>query len=178
LPLLLLAACTPGANLPPLPAEPARGAYRLGPEDRLRVTTFTDPRLTGEFRVSDSRSVALPLDGAMRAAGLTTTAFEGAVERLMRERGLFTAPSVAAEVIAWRPIFVRGIVERGGQFPYQPGMTVLSAVAVAGGFNYRAVQDYVSITRVAEEGRAQEIRADRQALIQPGDVVTVFERRL
>lgn len=175
--LLLLSACTPGANLPPLPDQ-ARGAYRLGPEDQLRVTVFNDPRLTGEFRISDSGSVALPLVGAVRAAGLTTSEFERAVERLMRERGLFTAPSVAAEVITYRPIFVLGMVERGGQFPYQPGMTVLSAVAVAGGFNYRAVQDYVSITRVAEEGRAQEFRADRQALIQPGDVVTVFERRL
>jgi polysaccharide export outer membrane protein len=56
-------------------------------------------------------------------------------------------------------------------------MTALTGVAVAGGFNYRAVRDYVSITRIDEEGRPVEYRASREALLQPGDVVTVFERR-
>lgn len=96
----------------------------------------------------------------------------------MRRKGLFRDPSVAVEVQTYRPIFVLGMVERGGQYPYQPGMTVLSAVAVAGGFNYRAVQDYVSITRIGADGEAEEYRAPRAALVRPGDVITVFERRL
>jgi polysaccharide export outer membrane protein len=50
-------------------------------------------------------------------------------------------------------------------------------VAVAGGFNYRAVRDYVSVTRINDEGRPVEYRAPREALLLPGDVVTVFERR-
>ena len=56
-------------------------------------------------------------------------------------------------------------------------LVVVSVVAVAGGFNYRAVRDYVSITRINENGRPVEYRAGREALLQPGDVVTVFERR-
>jgi polysaccharide export outer membrane protein len=56
-------------------------------------------------------------------------------------------------------------------------MTVLAAVALAGGINYRAIQDRVSVTREDEEGRSAEFRADRSARLQPGDVVTVFERR-
>lgn len=172
-----LAACsTPGANLPPLP-DSTLASYRVGPEDQLRVTVFNDPRLTGDFRVSDAGTIALPLIGTVRAAGLSTTEVERAVEKEMRDKNLFRDPSAAVQVIAYRPVFVLGMVERGGQFPYQPGMNSLTAVAVAGGFNYRAIKDYVSITRIGADGRPTEYRAQRESLVQPGDVVTVFERR-
>jgi len=173
----LAGACvSPGANLPPLP-QTAQSAYRLGPEDVVRVTVFNDPRLTGEFRVTDAGTLALPLVGSIPAAGRTTTEVERAIEQVMAQRNLFRDPSVALQVVTYRPVFVLGQVERGGQFPYQPGMTTLSAVAVAGGFNYRAIRDYVSVTRIGEDGRPQEYRAARQALLLPGDVVTVHERR-
>lgn len=175
--LLVATACGgPGANLPPLP-DTAASAYRLGPEDSLRLTVFNDPRLSGEYRVSDAGAIAIPLLGTVRAAGRTTTEIERAVEAEMKRKDLFRDPSVAVQVSTYRPVFVLGMVERGGQFPYQPGMTVLSAVAVAGGFNYRAVRDEVSITRLAEPGRAVEYRARPEALLRPGDVLTVFERR-
>ncbi len=176
--LLPLGACTaPGADLPPLPETERGGAYRLGPNDEVRVTVFNDPRLTGEFRVTDAGNLALPLVGTVPARGRTTREVERGIETEMRRKGLFRDPSVAVEVRNYRPIFVLGMVERGGQYPYQPDMTVLSAVAVAGGFNYRALQDYVSITRVGPDGQAHEFRAPRDALLKPGDVVTVFERR-
>src|SRR5215211_7937161 len=173
---LLAAACTQGGNLPPLP-QATQSAYRLGPEDQVRVTVFNDPRLTGEFRVSDAGTIALPLVGTIQAAGRTTAEVERAVEQEMRSKNLFRDPSAAVQVVSYRPVFVLGQVERGGQFAYQPGMTALTGVAVAGGFNYRAVRDYVSVTRINEEGRPVEYRAPREALLQPGDVVTVFERR-
>lgn len=180
-PLLLLvgatAACsTPGSDLPPAPQGTA-GPYRLGPEDQVRVTVFNDPRLTGEFRISDAGGLSLPLIGTIPAAGRTTGEVEQAIMAEMRNQNLFRDPNVAVEVITYRPIFVLGMVERGGQFPYQPGMTVLSAVAVAGGFNYRALRDYVSLTRLGEDGQPREYRATPQTLVLPGDVVTVFERR-
>lgn len=174
---LLLAACAvPGADLPPLP-QTVSGPYKLGPGDQLRVTVFNDPRLTGEFRITDTGTVALPLVGAVQVAGRTTTEAEAVIVRSLRSRNLFNDPSVAVEVNEYRPVFVLGMVERGGQTPYQPGMTALSAVAVSGGFNYRAVTDYVGLTRLGEDGKAREFRAERQSLLQPGDVVTVYERR-
>jgi polysaccharide export outer membrane protein len=172
----LAAACTQGTNLPPLQPT-TQSAYRLGPEDQVRVTVFNDPRLTGEFRVSDAGTIALPLVGTIQAAGRTTTEVERAVEQEMRQKNLFRDPSAAVQVVNYRPVFVLGQVERSGQFPYQPGMTALTGVAVAGGFNYRAVRDYVSVTRINADGRPMEYRAGREALLQPGDVVTVFERR-
>jgi polysaccharide export outer membrane protein len=159
-----------------LPDTPT-GPYRLAAEDQLRITVFEDTRLSGEFRVADSGTVAIPLLGPVRVLGLTVADAEALIRREFQQRQLLQDPGVAVQVIAYRPIFVLGMVERGGQFPYQPGMTALTAVAVAGGFNYRAVQDYVSITRIGPDGRPVEYRAPREAIVLPGDVVTVFERR-
>lgn len=175
--MLLLTACAaPGAGLPPLP-EITSTAYELGAGDQLRVTVFNDPRLTGEFRITDTGMIALPLLGTVPAAGRTTAQLERSVEEALTQRNLFNEPSVSVEVLQYRPVFVLGMVERGGQTPYQPGMSVLSAVAVMGGFNYRAVTENVSITRVNAAGVPQEFLGTRSSLLQPGDVVTVFERR-
>lgn len=176
-----LAACLAGCAAPgsdlPLLAEEAAPAYRLGPGDQVRITVFNDTRLTGDFRVTDSGTLSLPLVGSVKALGRTVDEVSADVARVMQARQLFRDPQIALEIIEYRPVFVLGMVERGGQTAYQPGMTVLSAVAVVGGFNYRAVTDYVGLTRIGDDGRAREYRAGRQALLRPGDVVNVFERR-
>lgn len=174
--VLLAAACSsPGADLPPLPDVPLSD-YRLGTGDRIRLTVFAEPRLSGEFRVNDSGEVALPLVGSVKAAGSTVREFEGSVVGALRRANLLRDPSAAVEVLAYRPIFVLGEATRPGQYEYQPGMNVLTAVALAGGFTYRAVTDTVSITRNTS-GDIVESRATRSAPVLPGDVVTVFERR-
>jgi polysaccharide export outer membrane protein len=172
---LFAAACAPGRGLPELPSA-ASGAYRLGPGDVVRLITFGEDSLTGEFRVSDSGTIALPLIGGIRAAGLSPDGLADTVGKRLVRDNILRAPSVSAEVIAYRPIFVLGEVSKPGQYPYQPGMTVVTAAAVAGGFTYRAVQDYASVVRT-QDGVAIEGKASRQSFVQPGDVITVFERR-
>jgi polysaccharide export outer membrane protein len=174
--LLALAACTsPGANLPPLP-EGTRSEYRLDTGDQLRLTVFGDPRLSGEYRVNDSGNVAVPLAGNIKAVGLTSTEFERAVAEALRRNGIVRQADVAVEITSYRPVFVLGEVRTPGEFPYQPGSTVLTMIARAGGFTYRAQEEYVGITRI-ERDKAIEGRATRQTIIAPGDVVQVFERR-
>ncbi len=172
--LLPLLGCTPGGDLPPVP--PGSGEYRLGPGDAVRLITFGEDNLTGEFRVSDAGTIAVPLLGGVRAAGLTPAELETLVAGKLKQANLLRNPSVAAEVTAYRPIFVLGEVNKPGQYPYQPGMTVVTAAAVAGGFTYRAVEQYASVLRTVD-GHAVEGKALRQTYLQPGDVVTVFERR-
>lgn len=172
---LLAAGCAPGHDLPDLrPVAPQ--AYRLGPGDVVRVITFGEDATTGEFRVNDSGALALPLIGSIQATGLTTDALAVRVGEALQRANLLKAPSVVAEVVSYRPIFVLGEVSKPGQYAYQPGMTVVTAVAVAGGFTYRAIEDYASVVRTLD-GVAVEGKATRQSFVQPGDVVTVFERR-
>ena len=142
----------------------------------VRLITFGEDSLTGEFRVSDSGTIALPLIGAVHAAGLSPDALAARVSEALVKANLLRAPSVSAEVIAYRPIFVLGEVSKPGQYPYQPGMTVVTAAAVAGGFTYRAIDDYASVVRT-QDGVAIEGKATRQSFVQPGDVITVFERK-
>jgi polysaccharide export outer membrane protein len=171
----LCSACAPGRDLPPLPAYDA-SAYRLGAGDQVRVITYGETQLSGEFRVDDQGRIAIPLLGGVPAAGLTPQQLEEALVRQLRQRNLLRDPSVSVEVLAYRPIFVLGEIAKPGQYPYQPGMTVLTSAAVAGGFTYRAVQDYASVTRTMN-GQATEGVAAPNAFLAPGDVVKIFERR-
>jgi len=173
--LLLLAGCAPGHGLSELPPV-SPSDYRLGPGDAVRLITFGEESLTGEFHVNDSGQIAVPLIGAIRAAGLTTHELEGAVAGALKKANMLRDPSVVAEITTYRPIFVLGEVNKPGQYPYQPGMTVVTAAAVAGGFTYRAIEDYASVVRT-RDGHAVEGKAVRQAFVQPGDVITIFERR-
>ena len=170
-----LAGCSgPGAALPPL-ADADANVYTLGPGDQIRIITFGEQQLTGDFRVDAAGDIALPLVGTVHAAGLTPRQLDGAVADALKRSRLYRDPSVSVEVTAYRPIFILGEVSRPGQYPYQPGMTPVTAVAVAGGFTYRAVQDRFSIVRSGRAGTA-EGTATRQSTVQPGDVVTVYER--
>ncbi|PZR08759.1 MAG: polysaccharide export protein [Azospirillum brasilense] len=172
---LMASACAPGRDLQPL-AEAQPAAYRLGVGDEIRVTTFGEDQLGGEFRVNDAGNIAFPLLGSVKAAGLTSSELSTQLAAEMKRRQLLRDPNVVAQVQTYRPVFVLGEVARPGEYPYRPGMTMLTAVAVAGGFTYRAVTDRASVVRITD-GKGQEGLVARQSLIQPGDVINVFERR-
>lgn len=173
--LFLLASCAPGANLRPLPPQTS-STFLLGPGDQIRVITFGEQTLTGEFHISDSGTIAIPLLGPVNANGLSVQQLETKISKGLQDKKLFRDPSVSVEVLAYRPVFVLGEVTKPGQIPYQPGMTMLSAAAIAGGFTYRAWESYASVVRTTGATTAIEGKADRQTLLQPGDVVTILER--
>ncbi len=174
----LLAGCAaldpPGASLPALPPPP-RGAYLLGPGDQLMLRIYDQPQLSGHFSVDDSGMIDIPLLGAVPAAGLSADGLAGAIAEALRKDGLILNPSVAIEVATYRPFYILGEVNTPGQYAFRPDMTVLTAISIAGGFTYRAVQGYVGVTRDTGSGPAQ-YRAPLFALAQPGDVITVYER--
>ncbi len=166
----------PGSGLPPVP-DVNTSIYTLGPGDQIRIITFGEQQLTGEFRVDAAGEIALPLVGDVHAGGLTPKQLEGAVAQTLTRSKLYRNPSVSVEVIAYRPIFILGEVVRPGQYPYQPAMTVVTAAAVAGGFTYRAVTNRFSIVRTSnKQAETTEGGAGRETFVQPGDVITVFER--
>ena len=173
--LLALGACTPGRDLPPI-ADYHNEGYRLGGGDQVRIITFGEDQLTGEFRVDDQGRVALPLLGSVSAAGLSPQELEAKITAGLKSRNLLRNPSVSVEVLAYRPVFVLGEVAKPGQYPYQPGMTMLTTVAVAGGFTYRGVQDYADVVRTNKDV-AQEGLITPRSFVAPGDVIKVFERR-
>ena len=171
---LCLSACTPGGDLPPLPS-PASTGYTLGHGDRLRIITYGDDQLTGDFTVNDSGDIEVPLLGSVPAAGKTISELQSEMTFELSHRGLLRKPSVSVEISAYRPIFVLGEVSKPGPYPFQPDMTVVTAVAVAGGYTYRAVKSRAAVTRMIDHHEVTG-QATPETLVQPGDVITILER--
>lgn len=156
--------------------SPAQGHdYMLGPGDRIRVNVFGEQELSGEFLVSNSGTVALPLVGAVPAGGLTLAAFTSSVEQKLVATDMVKTPRVSTDIVAYRPFFILGEVQEPGQYPYAIGMTVTKAVATAGGFTYRADTGTVYVTREGEN-REAPVRVTAASWIGPGDTLRVGER--
>lgn len=149
--------------------------YRLGAGDRVRVTVFREPSLTGEFQVSSAGMISMPLIGDLRAADLTVADFRRSVELALRGTYLLQ-PRVSAEVLTYRPFFILGEVGAPGTYPYTADLTVLNAVATAGGFTYRAATDRVYIRR-ANASVEEVFGLTTRTSVAPGDTIRIGERR-
>lgn len=176
--MLCLTGCASGAVVtdPGLGAtlEDVRAEYQLGSGDRLRVNVFGEDSLSGEYLVNGAGRVALPLIGEVPAAGLTVGLFSDAVAARLRD-GYINEPRVSAEVLNYRPFYILGEVGTPGTYPYTSALTVLNAVATAGGFSYRADQRRVFIRR-AGESLEREIPLAATTMVLPGDTVRIGER--
>ena len=175
--LLFLSSCASAVSKLPLLASGSGTAYLLGPGDVLQITVFGEADLTGSYRVSDTGTLAMPLVGPISAQGLTLEQFQRQLVRRL-DSSAVKSPNVTLQVSEYRPFFILGEVKNPGSYAYVPDMTVLTAVAIAGGFTFRAAQDEVSVTRRVAGAPPRESRALRDARILPGDVVFVFERHL
>ncbi len=136
---------------------------------------FGQTELTGQFTVNDRGSLSIPLLGDIPARNETPNGLSREISVALQDKKILLNPSVSVEVVKYRPVFILGQVVKPGQYPYEPGMTALTLVAIAGGFTYRAQTGYVSILRKID-GHVIEGRAKRGEEILPGDVVTVYER--
>lgn len=176
--LMFIQACSvqlPSGDAPMKIQNPSEG-YVLEPGNRVRLTVFNEPTLSGEFSLDSAGNMALPLIGNVPASGVTAAVLARRIEEILRRGNYMQEPRAAVEVLAFRPFYVLGEVKTPGEFPYSPGMTVLSAVARAGGYDYRAREGEVLLVRVVN-GEQHEYRAVERTPILPGDIVKVMERR-
>lgn len=150
-------------------------AYKLDAGDRIAVTVFGEQNLSGEYEVDQSGIVSLPLAGRIPVAKLTTQDAERTIAKRLSE-GFVSNPNVTVSVISYRPFYVLGEVARPGGYPFYSGATVLSAVAVAGGYTYRAEKFGVRLLRQGGDGSSQPVKITPGEYIQPGDIVIVPER--
>lgn len=171
--LCLIAPLSPQA-LGEAEEEAPSADYVLGQGDRIRITVFGHEDLTGEFLLSETDTVSLPLVGVLDFNGATLGEAQQIVEDALKPDYLLN-PRVSVEVLEYRPFYIIGEVNDPGAYSYVSGMTVIEAVALGGGFTYRARQNRVLVIRATDETRTeQEISANDKVL--PGDVVRVPER--
>ncbi len=171
---LAAGACAPRPDLPDFGFSQPQGPYLLASGDRLRIIVFGQDNLSNIYAVDGSGRISMPLIGTVDAQGRTTQQLEKAVEARLRA-GYLREPRVSVEVDTYRPFFVLGEVTNSGQFPFVSGMTVQTAVAIAGGFTPRGNRSTAEITR-AYEGRLVTAVVPITYPLQPGDTVVIKER--
>jgi exopolysaccharide production protein ExoF len=118
--------------------------YKLGIMDKLSIRVvewqtaegkFREwPGITGEYLVGPNGGLALPFAGELKVAGRTTADVAQEIAHNLQMRfGLSDLPEASVEILEFRPIFVAGEVHTPGKYPYDPEMTVLKAISLAGG---------------------------------------------
>lgn len=160
------------ATSSPTPTIPS--GYRLGAGDKVRVTVFGEDNLSGQFTVSSSGLLSFSLIGDMRADGLTLDQLIETITKRLRD-GYVRDPQVSAEVLTYRPFYILGEVNKPGEYPYVAGLTIVKAVATAGGFTYRANTRRVFLRRGAK-GKELAVAPSSESIVQPDDVIRVAER--
>lgn len=135
---------------------------------------FGEETLTGEYLVNQQGNVDLPLIGSVSAQGVSTEALATAIAARLNE-GYVRDPNVTVAIAQYRPFFILGEVQQPGTYPFSANLTVMSAVATAGGFSYRANTTRVFIRHVGDDVE-RDYPLTSGTSVLPGDTVRIGER--
>lgn len=145
--------------------------YRLGSGDVVKITVYGQDDLSLETRLSDVGIINYPYLGEIKLIGLTLPELESYIYNGLKGDYLIE-PSVSVSITDYRPFFINGEVKKPGGYPYQPGLTIDKAAALAGGYTERASKTKIFIVRDTD-GSSTTISVDRSGTVLPGDIVTI-----
>lgn len=148
--------------------------YQLGSGDKISINVFGQEELSLEVRLPDIGTINYPFLGEIKLVGLTAAQVEQLIYNGLLGDYLIN-PSVSVAITEYRPFFIDGEVKRPGGYPYQPGLTVNKAAALAGGYTERAARDKITIVR-EKNGSSRELAVSVSDMIQPGDIITINQR--
>ena len=165
---------------------PATDDTTLGPGDVFAVRVFGEESLSGDHQVAPDGTISFPLLGAVEVTGMEPTAVASKIETELRERDLLRNPHVSVYVRQYvsKRVSVVGAVADPGAFPLEPGMTVVQAISMAGGFSSLADRDATVVTRrVGDETVRYRVPVERVSKgqaedieVAAGDIIFVPER--
>lgn len=145
--------------------------YRLGSGDVVKITVYGQEDLSLETRLSDVGIINYPYLGEIKLIGQTLPELESYIYEGLKGDYL-VEPSVSVSITDYRPFFINGEVKKPGGYPYQPGLTIDKAAALAGGYTERASKTKIFIVRDTD-GSSTTISVDRSGTVLPGDIVTI-----
>jgi polysaccharide export outer membrane protein len=151
------------------------GSYRLNPGDKMRIIVYGQNHLTGDYSLDNAGMLSFPLAGQIKAAGMTPGELERSIKSKL-DPDYIRGASVSVEVASKRPFYIIGEVRNPGSYPYVSGISVFNAVALAGGYTYRARENSFYIKRTDNNGKIVRVLADSNSVIRPGDTIQVRER--
>jgi polysaccharide export outer membrane protein len=137
-------------------APAAQAEYRLGSGDVVEVSVFKVPELTKRGTIDVDGRVAVPSLGSVDASGSTLQALGESIHAMLVSRGIALDPQVSVALIEARPFFISGDVGKPGSYPYQSGLSVRHAIALAGGFRLSRMREETGTPTQAVDLRSQE----------------------
>jgi len=149
-------------------------SYRLGAGDKLQINVFNQEGLTGEYTLDGNGRFTMHLIGKVSAEGLTPTELETLLVSKLKPDYLVN-PRISVRIQNFRPFYIIGEVKSPSSYAYVDGMSYLTAVAIAGGFTYRAKKGDVYVVR-GDDPEREEIKLDVNEKVRPGDIIRVAER--
>jgi protein involved in polysaccharide export with SLBB domain len=159
----------------PAPIPPPAMASSLQVGDQVTLSVYGEPNLSGVYSVNPGGFLDLPLIGAVRAVGYTPTELSRVIETRYSEGNFLQQAHATVVVTQYQPIYIFGEVVKPGQYPYQTGLNVLTAITTAGGLTYRGSRDDVLIERAGQQVW-NKYPLQSSVTVLPGDVIRVPER--
>jgi protein involved in polysaccharide export with SLBB domain len=158
-----------------IPISQLAVASTLETGDELKIIVFGEDALSGIYQISPNGNITMPLIGAVPAAGRTRAEVERAITQAYTKGKFLQEPKITVSVVTYRPFYIFGEVTIPGKYTYTSGLDVLTAVATAGGFTYRATKTSVLIRHAGDEVW-QEHSLAAPIPVEPGDLIRVPER--
>ena len=149
--------------------------YLLSTGDHILIEVYGENDLRKEALLSKTGAISYPFIGEITAKGLSTKELEDTIARKLKGPFLLN-PKVTVSILAYRPFFINGEINKPGGYPFQPGLTVQKAIALAGGATEQAFLEKTTIIRESSPAKIiEKMTLDTQVF--PGDIITVAEYR-
>jgi polysaccharide export outer membrane protein len=131
----------------PIPENTSSGEYLVGAGDLIEIVVWKNPDVSGEFRIRPDGKFSMPLVGDIVAIGMTTDIISIQVEKKLQI--FIESPYVSTIVIETTSnrIYILGEVKKSGAYPIDSSLTVLQALALAGGFTEFADRSELLLVR-------------------------------
>ena len=147
--------------------------YRLSASDKISIRVFDEENLNLEATIGNTGIISYPLLGDLQIKGLTLNEVEALITQGLKGPYLLN-PRVTVTMLEYRSFFVNGEVTKPGGYPYQPGLTLRKAIALAGGLAENASKEKLTIVRENDASKTPA-KADLDTIVFPGDIVIVME---
>lgn len=145
--------------------------YELGPGDKVHIVVYGEADLTTDVKIDKSGFISFPFLDDIQVIGLSTKKLEKVIkEGLLGD--YLVDPQVSVSIAMYRPFFIHGQVKRPGGYPYQDGLTLDKAIAIAGGLSNRASTSDWKITRIVNSVKVT-LAGNVATEISPDDIIKI-----
>ncbi|MGH1438519.1 MAG: polysaccharide biosynthesis/export family protein, partial [Cellvibrionaceae bacterium] len=155
-------------------AKANTGDYRVGAGDTVSIAVTGESELTMDVLLNDGGTFSYPYLGQLTVLGMTLSEIQQMLTEKLSQ-GYLVDPKVSVSMNVFRQIYVGGEVAQGGDFAFQPGLTVGKAVVLAGGFTDRASRTRIYVVSEGAQS-SKPVKVSLDYVLKPGDVITVQRR--